>query len=33
MGKFRRLFPSANYHYYAQFFEKERVLNTLLYTQ
>lgn len=29
-GKFKRIFPSVDYHYYKQFFLEERPLNILL---
>lgn len=29
-GKFKRVFPSIDYHYYKQFFSEERLLNFVL---
>ena len=29
-GKFKRVFPSIDYHYYKQFFTEERPLNAIL---
>lgn len=29
-GKFKRVFPSIDYHYYKQFFTEERVFNAIL---
>lgn len=29
-GKFKRVFPSIDYHYYKQFFTEERPLNVIL---
>lgn len=29
-GKFKRVFPSVDYHYYRQFFNEERPLNYIL---
>ena len=29
-GKFKRVFPSIDYHYYKQFFTEERVFNVIL---
>lgn len=29
-GKFKRVFPSVDYHYYRQFFTEERPLNIIL---
>jgi hypothetical protein len=29
-GKFKRVFPSVDYHYYRQFFNEERPLNYVL---
>ena len=29
-GKFKRVFPSIEYHYYKQFFNEERLFNVIL---
>jgi len=29
-GKFKRVFPTVDYHYYKQFFTEERPLNAIL---
>lgn len=29
-GKFKRVFPSIDYHYYKQFFTEERTFNIIL---
>lgn len=29
-GKFKRIFPNINFHYYKQFFEEDRPLNYFL---